>query len=126
MVTEAQVRKYALAMRGAEEKSHFAQPDFRVDGKIFCTIQPKHARSGLKLDPEQLRSLVHMDPEAFQGAKGFEKSGWTLVTWAKVTPAQMKALIADAWRQVAPKRVQAPPTPKPAPKTKAKRPPRRS
>ena len=103
MVTEAQVRKYALAMPGAEEKSHFDQPDFRVNGKIFCTIQPKHARSGLKLDPEQLQSLVHMDPDTFQGAKGYEKSGWILVSWASVTPAQMKALIADAWEQVASK-----------------------
>ena len=38
MMTEADFRRIALSMEGAEERSHMVAADFRVGGRIFATL----------------------------------------------------------------------------------------
>ena len=47
-------RRIALSFEGAEDSSHMGTADFRVGGRIFCTLS--HAKNGygnLMLKPEQ-------------------------------------------------------------------------
>jgi hypothetical protein len=138
MATSAQMRKLALALPETEEKSHFAQPDFRVAGKIFAGLSTDETRGNLKLAPEVQATVVGGESDAFTPAAGaWGRSGWTYVDLAKVDAGTLEQLILEAWRIVAPKRVVAAfdtggaPTParpraktkakpKPKPKTKAK------
>ena len=66
-------RRIALSFDGAEESSHMGAADFRVDGRIFCTLA--HAKKGygnLMLKPEQQAMFVAELPEVFIPVGG----GW--------------------------------------------------
>ena len=39
-------RDLALRLNGATEGSHMGHPDFRVKGKIFCTVPPDEDSPG--------------------------------------------------------------------------------
>jgi len=108
MATSAQVRKLLLSMPEAEEKSHFGQPDFRVRNKIFGGLSPEGDRANLKLTPEVQAMLLDARPDAFVPAAGaWGRGGWTYVVLAKVKIEELRGLVAEAWRLVAPKRLVA-------------------
>ncbi|HUS31880.1 MAG TPA: MmcQ/YjbR family DNA-binding protein [Kofleriaceae bacterium] len=102
-ITEAQIRKLALAYPEAIESSHFDVKDFRVRKKIFATIHPT-GKTGvlLHIDPDQRAALAADEPETFQ------LRGTALqVVFARITVAQYKALLEQAWRGTAPKKLVA-------------------
>ena len=108
MATGAQMRKLALALPEAEERSHFGQPDFRVRGKIFAGISPDGGRGTLKLSPEMQATLLDARAEAFSPCAGaWGRSGWTYVKLAKAKPAELRFLLEQSWRLVAPKKLVA-------------------
>jgi hypothetical protein len=76
VVTAAQWRELALSMPEAEEKAHFGNPDFRVANKIFCG----------------------MDAAGAWGVKG-----WTHVRLREASLGELRPLVEDAWRTVAPR-----------------------
>jgi len=123
MATAAQWRKLALSLPGAEEKSHFEQPDFRVGGKIFCGLSKDQKIANLKLTPSVQATVIDPDDEeaAFYPAAGaWGVKGWTHVRLAKVNIAVLEPLVKEAWESVAPKKLVAPPT-TPTKKKKTKR-----
>ena len=108
MVTAAQVRKLALSFPEAAESSHFDQPDFRVRGKIFATLDADGKRGTLKLAPELQAMLLDARPEAFYPAAGYwGRQGWTNYRPAKLELGELKGLMEEAWLRVAPKRLVA-------------------
>jgi hypothetical protein len=116
-MTAAQMRKLALSMPDAEEKSHFGNPDFRVNNRIFAGLSADGKRGTLKLTPEIQATALEAKPGAFTPAQGaWGRSGWTYVTLAKIETAELVGLVEEAWRLVAPKRAS-----KPKPKTARKK-----
>lgn len=104
MVTAEQMRKLALAMPEAEQKSHFEQPDFRVRNKIFAGLNRAGDEGNLKLTPELQALLLSTHPDAFYPAAGaWGRAGWTHVRLALAELAELRALIEEAWRIIAPK-----------------------
>jgi hypothetical protein len=104
MVTASQWRKLALSMPEAEEKAHFGKPDFRVRNKIFCGMDAAGTQGYLKLAPEAQAMLLEARPEAFYPAAGaWGVKGWTHVVLAEAKLGELRTLIEDAWRAVAPK-----------------------
>jgi hypothetical protein len=115
MATGAQMRKLALALPETQEKSHFGQPDFRVRGKIFAGVSPDGVRGTLKLSPAMQATLLDARAEAFSPCAGaWGRSGWTYVKLAKARTAELRFLLEQSWRLVAPKRLVAAHDPKPA------------
>jgi hypothetical protein len=101
------VRDIALSFPEAEERPHFDRPSFRVRNRIFATLPPGDSpRIVLKLPREAQRALVASEPETF-GLVGWEHQGWTAVSLTTVDPDELRELIEEAWRQVAPKRLVA-------------------
>ena len=103
VITEAQIRKLALALPEAVESSHFDVKDFRVRKKIFATVHP-NGKTGvlLRLDADQRAALVAEDPETF------ELRGTALqVVFARISVKDYKALLEQAWRGTAPKKLVA-------------------
>lgn len=108
MVTAAQFRKLAMALPEVEEKSHFEQPDFRVRNKIFAGLSQDQKLGTLKLSPEVQAMVLCAEPEVFVPASGaWGRSGWTRVVLAKAPLRGLAALVEEAYRLVAPKRLLA-------------------
>jgi len=103
----ADFRRIALRLPGAEEKSHFGQPDFRVGGKIFATLAlEKEGFGTLILTPEQQEGLVADAPEIFSPVPGgWGRRGATRVRFATVTAGVLEGALKMAWRRKAPEQL---------------------
>ena len=93
-------RRIALSMEGAEEGSHMGAGDFRVGGRIFCTLA--HAKKGygnLMLKPEQQAMFVEDLPEIFiPVAGGWGRNGATHVVLAKISEDVLEGAIRTAYK----------------------------
>jgi hypothetical protein len=95
-------RELALSLPGAEEKSHFGKPDFRVRNKIFAGFNDK-GLAYVKLTAEQQEMLMAAEPTLIQPIPGgWGRKGWTLVDHDKADDL-LKSVLHMAWRNVAPK-----------------------
>ena len=102
-----EARRLALALPDAGEHDHFGRPSFRVGKRIFATLHVADGRLVVKLQPGDQRMLIDVAPLAYSAAPGWGHHGWTFVDLARVEPAEIAARLETAWRQVAPKRMQA-------------------
>ena len=93
-------RRIALSMEGAEEGSHMGAVDFRVGGRIFCTLAAaKHGYGNLMLKPEQQAMFVEELPEIFIPiAGGWGRNGATHVVLAKVSEDVLEGAIRTAYK----------------------------
>ena|SRR2546426_497515 len=100
-MTPAQFRKIALALPGAEERSHMNHPDFRVGGKIFATLSAAGKESGMvSLTPEEQRDFVKRGPDTFEPVKGgWGAQGATLVKLKTADPEILGEALTAAWRR---------------------------
>jgi len=91
-------RRIALSMPGAEESSHMGSPDFRVGGRIFCTLaSAKRGYGNLMITPEQQAMFVGELPEVFVPiAGGWGRMGMTHVVLANVSKDVLEGAIRTA------------------------------
>ena len=80
-------------------------PDFRVRGKIFATLgYPDQEWGMVKLTPEQQHDFIKSEPDVFAPSKGaWGRSGSTIVKLKAAKKTTVKAALAAAWRNAAPK-----------------------
>lgn len=104
MADEETVRRAALALPEVTEEAHWERPSFRVGGRIFAVLRPAEHRAVLKLPHDHQEMLFTARPEAFTPAR-WGRLVWTFVTLSAVDDEQITALVAEAWREVAPKRL---------------------
>jgi hypothetical protein len=96
------VRRLALALPEAEEKSHFGKPDFRVRNRVFATL-PGSGHAVVKLTPDQQEMLTGCEPTVFRPVNaGWGRQGWTKVMLADADELTLKSALVMAWRNVAP------------------------
>ncbi len=98
-------RALVRSLPEAEEKAHMGHPDFRVRNKIFATLWPAEGRAVVKLDRDHQAALVAAAPATF--ARSWGNTGWTSVELAGVDEGEMRELVIESWRAVAPKRLVA-------------------
>jgi hypothetical protein len=93
-------RRIALSLEGAEEGSHFDQPDFRVGGRIFATLAAeKQGYGNLMLTPEQQAAFVEDLPELFVPVHGgWGRNGATHVRLAVVSEDVLEGALRTAWK----------------------------
>lgn len=94
-------RRIALSLPSTEEGSHFGNPDFRVDGKIFATLSLEREGFGvLLLSPEEQAGMVADAPDVFSPVPGgWGDKGSTRVSLAKVTADVLEGALRLAWRR---------------------------
>jgi hypothetical protein len=99
-VTEEDFRQIALSLPGTQERQHMGHPDFRVNGKIFATLEsPDDGWGMVRIEPELQAELVGKDPGAFAPASGaWGAQGCTHVRLDNVSPRLLKMIIRAAWR----------------------------
>jgi hypothetical protein len=114
MISAKRFRALALSQPEVEEKSHFGQPDFRVQKKIFAGLSRDGLRGNLKLTFRLQEQARERSPDAFSPCEGtWGRSGWTYVILAQATYGELKTLMREAWILVAPKSLVAAHTPAP-------------
>jgi len=93
-------RRLALSMQGAEEASHMNHPDFRVNGRIFATLQANDAFGMVVLPPEVQQELLRASPDVFEPASGaWGRQGCTMVRLAAADVATMRPAMTLAWER---------------------------
>ena len=104
-MTAAGYRRVALSFPGASEGAHMGHPDFRVGGRIFCTLAyQKEGYGVLMLTPEQQAGMVEDAPEVFSPVPGgWGRNGATRVRLDAVGADVLEAAMRMAWKRRAPK-----------------------
>ncbi len=99
-------RAIALALPEAVEQPHFDRPSFRVRKRIFATLRPDEGRAVLKLSRLAQEAHVASDPQTY-ALTPWAHQGWTSVDLRRVEAGELRELVAEAWAEVAPKRLVA-------------------
>ena len=100
----AAFRSFALSLPEAVELPHFERASFRVRKRIFATLRASDGMAVLKLPREEQAALVVMHPEVY-AVTPWGHQGWTSVDLDRADPVELRELIVEAWRGVAPKRL---------------------
>ncbi|CAH9415917.1 hypothetical protein AMK14_18880 [Streptomyces sp. TSRI0445] len=108
-ITAADVRSAALSLPDTTEKLAWGQPTFRVAGKIFASLGDDETSMGVKCPREDRAELIAAEPEKFFVREGHDDHyAWMRVRLAALEDAgELAAILADSWRQVAPRRLAA-------------------
>ncbi len=99
-------RAIALALPEAVEEPHLERPSFRVRKRIFATLRPGEGLAVLKLSRAAQDALVAATPQTFSRTPWADQ-GWTSVNLRRADAAELRELVAEAWAEVAPKRLVA-------------------
>jgi hypothetical protein len=93
-------RRIALSLGGAEEGSHFDQPDFRVGGRIFATLAgEKQGYGNVLLTPEQQAEFVAELPDIFVPVHGgWGRNGATHIVLGAVSEDVLQGALRAAWK----------------------------
>lgn len=105
-VSPEELRALALSLPGAEESSHFDQPDFRVRNRIFATLSLDRGLTWIKVSHDDMLALSQADPDTYE-AQPWGKSSWVGVRLDRIDPGELRELVTEAWRGIAPRRLQA-------------------
>jgi YjbR protein len=115
-------RRLALGMDGAVEGSHMGHPDFRVNGRIFATLDHGETRCMVKLSPEEQAEFLRAEPATFIPAAGaWGRQGCTLVTIVDVGEDVLGEAMTLAWQGAVRASVAKTPKTKPSRAKSAKR-----
>ena len=121
-MTAADFRDIALSFPETAEQEHMSHPDFRVRGKIFATLAsseefrlvaslgyPDDACGMVNLTPEQQHDVIKSEPNVFAPSKGaWGRGGSTVVKLKAAKKPLLRAVMAAAWRNAAPKGLASP------------------
>jgi hypothetical protein len=80
MLNAADFRRIVLGMRDAVEGAHMGHADFRVNGRIFASLNGDETRGMVVLTPDEQRRFIEEHPSAFEPESGaWGRSGCTRV-----------------------------------------------
>lgn len=93
----ATFRRLALSLHDTSEVPHFERAAFRTPLRIFATLAADGAVVNLKLEPLVQEGMVDAHPSAFRALNGaWGRQGWTAVTLAEVSVAELKPVLMEA------------------------------
>jgi hypothetical protein len=98
-MTTDDFRRLALQLPGASENAHMGHPDFRVNGKIFATLNYPDKNWGMvQLPLEQQDNLSREHPKVFVPVKGaWGRQGSTNVLLGAVDPGTLERALRVAF-----------------------------
>src|SRR5262245_13971352 len=106
-VTLATVRRLALALPGVEEGTSYGTPAFRVRGKLFARLHESGESLVVRISFEERDILMEAAPKTFHITDHYLNYPMMLVRLATVRPGELRTLLAESWRHVAPPRLAA-------------------
>ena len=108
MVNIETFRQFALSLAEATEQPHFEKASFRVNKKIFATLDLKLNRAVVKLSETDQSVFCLFDKSIIYPVNGaWGKQGWTIVELKKIRRDMLKDLVITSYCNIAPKRLSA-------------------
>jgi len=106
-VTLATIRRLALALPGVEEGLSYGTPGFRVRGKFLARLWEDGETLVVKCGDDERDFRMQADPETFFITDHYRGYPTVLVRLPRVTTADLKEVLEEAWRRQAPRRLVA-------------------
>jgi hypothetical protein len=104
MATGDDLKRLALALEGTTSAPHFERTAYQV-ARTYATIGPDGRTANLKLTPDEQALKCLTAPEAFEPVpNAWGQQGWTTVTLAAVSRAELDAALGLAWAHALPKK----------------------
>jgi hypothetical protein len=106
-VTYADLKQWVLALPGTREVfvERWNEFTLRYGEKIFVMGDPSSAYASVKASLEEQAELIASAPEVYRKSAYVGRYGWVRVDLDRADPAELHALVEDAWRRTAGKRV---------------------
>lgn len=102
------VRAIALALPQVEEGTSYGTPAFRVRKRLIARLHQDGEALVVKVDPQEREALLATTPDVFFTTVHYlEEPQWVLARLALADPGELRELIVEAWRRVAPPRIVA-------------------
>lgn len=99
------VRRLASALPAVEESTSYGTPAFKVAGKLIVRQPEVGGRIVVRVDPGEREALVRAEPETFFVTPHYENYPYVLVELGAIDEEELREVLVDAWREVAPKRL---------------------
>jgi hypothetical protein len=103
-VTEATVRRLALALPDATEGTSYGTPGFYRKKKLFARLHQDGESLVLKVDFDTRDGLLEAAPDVFFVTAHYDGYPAVLLRMAKASEVLVKHVLADAWAFAAPKK----------------------
>src|SRR5688572_3869309 len=108
MATFDDVRRISLSLPEATEILTWeTDATFRVGKKIFAISGEGASHVSIKATPFVQEDLIDRDPETFARAAYVGRFGWVEVKLERVAIEELEALLREAWRMTAPRKLVA-------------------
>jgi hypothetical protein len=108
MVTEADVRRLALALPATTEKPSYGTAGFRVKDRLFARMREDGESLVLWVaDEGEKLGLVTAEPAKFFTTPHYDGHALVLVLLPAVDEDELLELLTDSWRLRAPKKLLA-------------------
>ena len=105
-MTIQEARTLALTFEEAIESPHFEKPSFRVNKKIFLTLDEKMKRACINLHEEDQHAFHSMMPEViFPVPNKWGQQGWTLIELTKIKKPIFRDALTCSYCKVAPRKL---------------------
>jgi hypothetical protein len=108
MVTAQEVRDVALSLPRTEEHLIRDHIKFRVGKIVYVAISPDETVMGFGFPKEERAAMIAADPERyFLDRPSDARFNWIDTYLERLSRAEMREFVIDAWRMVVPERVAA-------------------
>ena len=98
-MTAYDFRRMALGLREAVEGAHMGHPDFRVENRIFASLNAEQTIGNIKLTPDDQQRFIAIDATVFVPASGvWGLQGWTAVHLVTADPEVVGEALTSAWQ----------------------------
>ena len=102
MATGNDLRRMALALEGTTEAPHFDRAAFKV-ARTYVTLAADGRSANFKFMPDEQEFKCMLAPEVFAPVpNAWGRQGWTTLTLAKATAADLQAALEMAWAHAVP------------------------
>ncbi|HSE45436.1 MAG TPA: MmcQ/YjbR family DNA-binding protein [Gemmatimonadales bacterium] len=99
----APVRRAATGLPEVEESTSYGTPALKVRGKFLTRLKEDGETIVLRVDFESRDAMMRVQPDVFYITDHYRDYPTVLVRLKAVNRAQLRELLADAWRLVAPR-----------------------
>ncbi len=106
MVSVADLKKLALSFDEASEQPHFEKTSFRVNKKIFATLDIAGQKIALKFTEIEQSVFCDFDKSTIYPVPGaWGKKGYTYIDLKKIRKDMLKDALTVSYCNVAPKKL---------------------
>ena len=106
-ITFAQVMKMALAFPGVEARSSYGTPGIYVAKKFMARLREPDVLVLKPVEDDEQRFLMGTQPDVFFLTDHYRGYPTILIRLSKAHSKQMRELIEQSWRRMAPKKLVA-------------------